>query len=146
MDMAQLLKLGAQLFSESGTNAGHLAQDDIIGALASLLGGNADGSGIDLGSILESLNGAGLMELAQSWLGDGANAPISGEQLTQVFGQQKIDGFARQLGLQQADAEAGLTQAIPAILDSASSGGSLLELAGGPQGIMGMISKLFGKS
>ncbi|MBW3165096.1 YidB family protein [Ferrimonas balearica] len=146
MDIAQLLQMGARLFSQSGVNAGNLAQDDIVSALAGLLGGNADGSGIDLGAILESLNGAGLMDLAQSWLGDGENAPFSTDQLGQVFGQDKLSGFANQLGLDQADAENGLTQAIPAMLDSASSGGNLLELAGGAEGILGMVSKLFGKS
>ncbi len=146
MDMAHLLKLGARLFSESGTNAGHLAQDEIVDALSSLLGGNPDGSGIDLGALLENLNSAGLMELAQSWLGDGDNAPIANDQLTRVFGQEKIDVFARQLGLPPTDAESGLTQAIPGMVDNASRGGTLLELTGGPEGLLGMVSKLFGRS
>ncbi|MBY5992853.1 YidB family protein [Ferrimonas balearica] len=146
MDIGQLLQLGAKLFAQSGPNTGNLNLDDITSALAGLLGGNADGSGIDLSGILESLNGAGLMDLAQSWLGDGANAGFSVEQLGQVFGQDKLSGFAQQLGLDQAEADNGLTQAIPAIIDNASSGGNLLELAGGAQGLMGMVGKLFGKS
>ncbi|MBY6186157.1 hypothetical protein KUV89_05930 [Marinobacter hydrocarbonoclasticus] len=146
MAIAQLLQLGARAFSQSGTNAAHLPEENVVAALANLLGGDADGTGIDLSTLLERLSSAGLMNLAESWLGDGDNAPLTAPQLSRALGQDKLTSFATQLGLEQSDAEAGLVQAIPAIIDKASSDGQLLELSGGAEGIMGMVGKLFGKS
>lgn len=143
MDLNAVLRMGAQLFKqEAGAPAQGLPIEAIVQALMGLLG---DGSGkLDLAGLVQRFSSSGLAGLAQSWLSDGANAPIGGAQLMQVLGAGAIGDFARQLGIDVGSATQGLEAAIPAIVDKASSGGSLLEAAGGVDGLMGMAGKLFG--
>jgi uncharacterized protein YidB (DUF937 family) len=62
-----------------------------------------------------------------------------------MLGTDKISEFASKLGLSNEEAAGGLSDAIPQIVDKASSGGSLLDSFGGVSGAIGLASKLFGK-
>lgn len=144
MNMENLLKLGAQAFmnklGSGGDNQLQLAS--VVSALSGLLGNKGQ---LDLSGLLSNLDGSGLANLAQSWLGDGANASVSADQIMQLFSRDKLGAFARQLGLGQDQAVSGLQDAIPAIMDNASSGGKLLDSLGGASGLMGMAASLFGR-
>jgi uncharacterized protein YidB (DUF937 family) len=144
MDLNSVLRMGAEIFQkQAGSQAQGLPIEAIVKALMGLLG---DGSGrLDLAGLVQKFSSGGLASLAQSWLGDGANAPIGGAQLMQVLGSGAIGDFARQLGIDTGTATQGLEAAIPAIVDKASSGGNLLEAAGGVDGLIGMAGKLFGR-
>lgn len=144
MDLNSVLRMGAEIFQkQAGAPAQGLPIEAIVKALMGLLG---DGSGkLDLGSLVQKFSSGGLASLAQSWLSDGANAPIGGAQLMQVLGSGAIGDFAKQLGIDTGSATQGLEAAIPAIVDKASSGGGLLDAAGGVEGLMGMAGKLFGR-
>ncbi|GAA4883052.1 YidB family protein [Ferrimonas pelagia] len=146
MDLNEIIKLGAQLFSQTNDKTAGLGQNQVVAALSQLLGGDPDGNGIDLAGLVAGLNGAGLAEIAMSWLGDGDNQPIDSEQLSQLFSSDQLSGFAQQLGIEQEEAQQGLSTVLPTILDKASQGGSLLGSDAGPSGILGAISKLFGRS
>lgn len=143
-----LLQLGAQLFQ------GQLDQDgdgqieitEIMSALGGLMGNeNAADGGLDFGNLLSNMDAGGLMDMAQSWLGDGANEAVGGDQLTQMFGQDKISAFADQLGISEDQALKGLQEAVPNMVDKGSEGGSLLDMVGGVSGAIGLASKLFGR-
>lgn len=144
MDLNSVLRMGAEIFQkQAGAPAQGLPIEAIVKALMGLLG---DGSGkLDLASLVQKFSSGGLASLAQSWLSDGANAPIGGAQLMQVLGSGAIGDFAKQLGIDTGSATQGLEAAIPAIVDKASSGGGLLDAAGGVEGLMGMAGKLFGR-
>jgi len=49
------------------------------------------------------------------------------------------------LGLSTSEAAGGLSEALPQMVDNASSGGSLLDSFGGIEGVTGLAGKLFGK-
>ncbi|MDX2452120.1 YidB family protein, partial [Desulfosarcina sp.] len=83
--------------------------------------------------------------VAKSWLGDGNNESVSTDQITNMFGSDKISEFAGKLGLSEDEAAGGLSEALPQMVDKASSGGSLLDSMGGLSGALGMAGKLFGK-
>ncbi len=150
MDMGDLLKMGATAFIQSklSGNAGSALDSGMLtSALGSLLGGGSDNSsdgGLDLGSILSSMNSGGLAGVAKSWLGDGENESISPDAVTSMFGSDKISEFASQLGLSHEEAAGGLADALPQLVDNASSGGSLLDSIGGVSGAMDMAKKIFG--
>ena len=57
----------------------------------------------------------------------------------------RFSGFASKLGLSQEEAAGGLSDALPQMVDKASSGGSLLDSIGGVSGALSMAGKLFGK-
>jgi uncharacterized protein YidB (DUF937 family) len=91
------------------------------------------------------MDSGGLGAIAQSWLGDGDNQPVSPEQVTNMFGADKISEFASKLGLSNEEAAGGLSEALPQMVDKASTGGSLLDSIGGVSGAIGLAGKLFGK-
>lgn len=148
MDMGDLVKMGATMFMNSkmsGDNGSGLDIGSLVSALSGLAGGNAQGGGLDIGSILGNMQSGGMADMAASWLGDGDNDAISSEQVTNIFGQDKISDFASKLGLSEDEAVGGLQDAIPSMVDQASSGGSILDSIGGISGAIGLASKMFGR-
>jgi uncharacterized protein YidB (DUF937 family) len=146
MDIENLLKIGAKAFidsNKSGEAGSGLDTGNLASALSGLLGGGQ--GGIDLGSLVSKFSSTGLGNLVNSWLGDGANESISAGQIKEIFGANQISEFASKLGLNQEEAAGGLSDAIPQMVDRASSGGSLLDSIGGLSGALGMAGKLFGK-
>lgn len=149
MDMSDLLKMGANAFIKSklsGDAGSGLDLGSLTSALSGLTGGGDDNEegGFDIGSLLGKMQGGGMAEIAQSWLGDGDNAPVEQNQITEMFGADKISEFASKLGLSEEEAVGGLQDALPQIVDKASSGGSILDSIGGIGGALKMAGKLFG--
>jgi uncharacterized protein YidB (DUF937 family) len=114
----------------------------VSSALSGLVG---DGQGgIDLAGLASKMGQNGdLGTVLSSWLGDGANGVLSADSLTQIFGQADLSKFAGQLGIDPATATQGLADALPKMMDQASSGGNLLESVGGVGGLMGAAKSLF---
>lgn len=121
-----LLKLGAGLFIRSASAAGakNLTLASVIPALQSLLAG-PDGK-VDIFRLVSQFTGSGLASLASSWLGDGANQELAPEKVIEVLGDNQVTAFASKLGLDKSIAATGLAEALPQLIDKASSGGSLL--------------------
>ncbi len=145
MNMNELLQMGATMFSKSnlsGDAGSNLDLSSLTSALSGLTGGN---EGFDLGALLGNLDTGGLGDMAKSWLGDGDNAGISPEQINNTIGFDKIAEFASKLGISTEEAAGGLSEALPQMVDKASSSGSLLDSIGGVEGVLGFASKLFGK-
>jgi len=123
------------------------------GMLAQKLGGNSDAVGaalngllgqgdtMDLGSLVSGFQDKGLGDVAASWLSDGANAPVSVGQLKDVLGGDKLAQAASQLGTDEGSLLSSLQDALPQLVDKASSGGSLLDSVGGIGGLAGMAKK-----
>lgn len=144
MNLNDLLQMGAQVFSKSnlsGEAGSNLDPASIITALTELTGGK----GFDIGSLINNFDSGDLGNLAQSWLGDGANESISPNQIMDALGQDKIGDFASKLGLSPEEAAGGLSEALPQMVDKGSTGGSLLDSIGGIEGAIGLAGKLFGR-
>ena len=145
MNLNDLIQMGATVFRDSNLSGDAGSQLDIE-AIGSALSGLTEGSGqLDIGSLLENLNSGGLGEIASSWLGDGANEGISPEQISEVIGSEKMSDFANTLGLGMDEAAGGLSEALPQMIDKASSGGSILDSIGGIGGALNLAGKLFGR-
>ena len=147
MDMANLLKMGASAFINSklsGDAGSGLNSNVLSNALSSLTGDSAEG-GLDIGSLLGQMQSGGMADMAASFLGDGANEEMSDSNITDLFGSEKISQFASQLGLSESEAVGGLREAMPQMMDQASSGGSLLDSIGGLSGVASLAGKLFNR-
>ena len=130
----EISEIGAQLLSE---NLGlDVDANTIATALSGLLG---DGQGgIDLAGLANKMTQNGdLGSLVSSWLGDGANGAISADSLTGLLGEGGVASFAQSVGIDPANAAQGLADMLPQVMDQASSGGSLLDAAGGLDGLLG---------
>ena len=144
MNMESLLQLGAKVFAQSDLS-GEAGSGLNTESLASALSDLTDGSGgLDFGALVNNFSSGGLGEIVNSWLGDGDNQTVSADQITNVIGDERIADFARKLGLSRDEAAGGLSEALPQMVDKASSGGSLLESVGGIEGAIGIAKKLFG--
>jgi len=148
MDLMDLLKVGGSLIQGNSDDATTgLDVGDIAGALGGLLG-NSEG-GLDLSSLVSGLASNGLGDVVGSWFGDGENAAISPDQITDLLGSDKISEFASNLGLSVDSAKNALADALPQVVDQATSGeggilDDMLANVGGAEGAMGMLGKMFG--
>jgi uncharacterized protein YidB (DUF937 family) len=129
-----LMKIGTQLLA--GKLGSGVDSDAVTAALGGLLSGG-DGQS-NLGGIIAAMQGKGLGAIAESWLGDGNNEDISTEQVREVVGNDRISEMASQLNTDEGSLLDGLKDALPQIIDKSSSGGSLLDSAGG---LLGMAKK-----
>lgn len=147
MDLMDLLKVGGSLIQGNSDDATTgLDVGDIASSLGGLLG-NSEG-GLDLSSLVSGLGSNGLGEIVGSWLGGGENASISPDQVTDLLGADKISEFASSLGLSVDSAKTALADALPQVVDQATSGeGSMVEdllaQVGGASGAMDMLGKMF---
>jgi uncharacterized protein YidB (DUF937 family) len=105
-----------------------------------------DGGHGGLGGLMAKFQQAGLGDVVGSWVGSGQNQPVSGEQLTEVLGEDTMAGLANKLGTSQGDAASQLSTILPGLIDkltphgTAPSGG-----LGDSSDLMGMLGSLLQK-
>ncbi|KIM04195.1 MAG: hypothetical protein KN64_08885 [Sulfurovum sp. AS07-7] len=168
MELMDLLNLGAKVIqgnkddATTGIDTATIAK--ALGDLMGNSGASAQGGegGLDLGSIVGMLAGAlsagaaseGAGELADivgSWIGSGANKPITPDQAGELVGSDRLNQFAQALGLNQESAKTALADALPQMVDQATNADSslastLLDQVGGVGGAIDMFGKLMGKA
>ncbi|HEV7414286.1 MAG TPA: YidB family protein [Casimicrobiaceae bacterium] len=78
-----------------------------------------------LTGILGKLHQTGLGEHADSWVGTGANLPVSEDQLSQTLGSGAIGRVAAQCGIAPGAAAGGLAQMLPQIINQLTPQGTV---------------------
>ena len=105
-----------------------------------------DGGQGGLGGLIAKFQHAGLGDVVGSWVGGGQNQPVSGEQLTDVLGQDTMDGLAEKLGMTQGDTAAQLSDILPGLIDKLTPQGQAPASGLGNSGdLMGMLAGLLQK-
>jgi uncharacterized protein YidB (DUF937 family) len=94
-----------------------------MGALMPVLAGLLASGG--LSRILGGLKANGLSAQADSWVGTGANEPVSGKDIEQAAGREQIQQVAQQLGVSESQAAEVVAQALPEVVDKVSPEGEL---------------------
>ena len=101
----------------------------IGGALSGLLGGGQGGgmagTGGGLGGLMSQFEQGGLGHIAQSWVGNGPNQPVSPQQLQGVLGESQVQGMASQAGMQPQDFLSKLSQHLPNAVHGMTPNGRL---------------------
>ena len=121
-----------------GGKGGSGGLDDMLGGL---LGGRGGGGGGTMGALMPVLAGLlasgglskilgglranGLSAQADSWVGTGANEPVSGKDIEQAAGREQIQQIAQQLGVSESQAAEAVAQALPEVVDKVSPEGKL---------------------
>lgn len=80
-----------------------------------------------LSGLISKFEQGGLGEIVSSWVGTGQNAPVSGEQITDTLGADKIKEIAGKLGVSDGQASNGLASLLPQIIDKLTPDGKLPE-------------------
>jgi uncharacterized protein YidB (DUF937 family) len=106
--------------------------DNLAQEVSSLAGGNAAADSGILGHVMELVNNPqtgglqgmvqqfesnGLGGIMSSWIGNGANQSISGDQIAQVVGQDKLNEIASKLGMQPDQISGLIAQHLPGVID-----------------------------
>ena len=105
-----------------------------------------DGAHGGLGGLMDKFQQAGLGDVMASWVGTGANHPVSGDQLTQVLGGDTMANLARQMGLNSSEMAAQLSHVLPGVIDKLTPHGQAPSAGLGNSGdLMGMLGGLLAK-
>jgi uncharacterized protein YidB (DUF937 family) len=65
----------------------------------------------------------GLGGTVSGWIGNGANPPITGEQVIQVLGRDQILAIASKAGLTEDQVTAGISKLLPVVINHLTPGG-----------------------
>jgi uncharacterized protein YidB (DUF937 family) len=79
----------------------------------------------DLNGLVTALQQGGLEAEVKSWLGNGANLPLTADQLKSVLGNAQVQDLARQFGVPVDTVLKVLAQYLPNVVDQASPNGTL---------------------
>jgi uncharacterized protein YidB (DUF937 family) len=78
-----------------------------------------------LPGILSKFEHGGMADHVGSWVGTGANMPITGAQLQEILGSGSIGEIAQRLGMSHGDASSGLAQVLPHLIDKLTPAGQI---------------------
>ena len=78
--------------------------------------------------LLANFQNAGMGEAVQSWLGDGANKPLSGGDIEQALGGDVVRQLAEQANMAPSQASDVLSQALPAMIDKLTPQGEAQDM------------------
>jgi uncharacterized protein YidB (DUF937 family) len=124
--------MAGSLLGGQGGNA-----EQMLGGLLSQFGGAGSQKGLlvaamqlvqqqgGLEALVQKFQAGGLGDVVQSWVGTGANAPVSGAQLEQVLGADALTSASSQAGLAPANVKDGLASMLPDIVNQLTPGGQL---------------------
>lgn len=107
------------------------ADENALGNALSALTGDKNEGSFDINDLVSQLQGGGIGNALNSWLGDGGNDAVSGDDLNNALGDDRVGEFASRLGIDQTQAKDALSNLIPDLVDRSSEGGNLIgNLAG----------------
>jgi uncharacterized protein YidB (DUF937 family) len=78
-----------------------------------------------LQGLVQSFHDKGLGGIASSWVGSGANSPITAEQVHQVLGSDQVKALAAKAGINPDTAGSVIAQLLPTLVDKLTPNGSV---------------------
>jgi uncharacterized protein YidB (DUF937 family) len=99
-----------------GGGGGGMAQI-LLGLLQSQPGG--------LAGLVQGFQSKGMGDIVNSWVGTGANMPVSPQQIEQGLGGDMLSKIAAQLGVSPQIASTGLSQLLPNMVDKLTPQGQV---------------------
>jgi len=82
-----------------------------------------------LSGLIETFKNKGLGEVVTSWISTGQNLPISGEQIKQVLGSEKIQEIAAKAGISKDEVAKHLSELLPQVIDKLTPNGKIPDAA-----------------
>jgi uncharacterized protein YidB (DUF937 family) len=95
----------------------------VVGAeMATVVNGLIEKHG-GIQGIVSQLEEQGLGGTVRSWVGTGANQPITADQIHQALGSDTVKQLAAKVGMTPEDLAAKLSQVLPQAIDKLTPGG-----------------------
>lgn len=124
-DLAEQLLGGGQ---QAGCNP------NVLSTLLTVVNSHPGG----VAGLLEAFQQQGLGGVVSSWVGTGANQPVSPQQVQSALGDQQVQDIASKLGVSPQDASSHIAQWLPAVIDHLTpngqvppAGSNLMEMGAG---------------
>jgi len=139
--------LGAVAGRMGGSQGAGDAQGALLNAVIAMLangqGMGQGGAGGGLGDLIGKFTRGGMGDVIGSWVGPGQNAPISGDQLSNVLGSDTISDLAAQLGLSNEEVAGQLSQVLPQVVDRLTpEGHAPADGLGGMDDLLAQLSQI----
>jgi len=113
--------------------------DKVVSVLGGAASGGETGSGLfdqvvglinnpnigGLSGLISKFENGGLGEVISSWVGTGANAPVTGDQITNALGADQIKAIAGKLGMTDEQVSSGLAALLPQVIDKLTPDGKV---------------------
>ena len=96
--------------------------------------------GDGLNGLMQKFDAAGLGDKFKSFVGTGANADLTPDEVGKVFGDEKINEFAEKAGVNADQAKEGLSKFIPEFVNKLTPDGNIPGL----DDLKGMLDKIPG--
>lgn len=132
---SQLASAALGALTNSSTAGGQSAVSHVLTDLI-----QNHGSGNGLAGLVQQLAASGLGPQVQSWIGTGANLPVSGDQIQAALGSEKIQQLAQQVGLDPAQLSGALAHLLPHAVDQLTPGGQVPPQSGLAAALSGLLS------
>ena len=117
----------------------------MLQVVAGMLGN--DGAHGGLSGLIQKFQQAGLGDVMGSWVGNGENKAISGDQMNQALGPSAVSELAAKLGLNTGDAAGQLARVLPGLINHLTPDGQAPAGGLGNSGdLMAMLGGLLEKS
>ena len=130
-------QIAGQALASSGNGQSGLLQG-ILGMVSQQPGG--------LAGLIQAFQSKGLGDVAASWVGTGANLPISPDQLQNVLGSDAVSSLASKFGLSSEDVSGRLSELLPQVVDKLTPNGQVEDGASLDMGkALGMLQGMFNK-
>ncbi|TBL53555.1 DUF937 domain-containing protein [Obesumbacterium proteus] len=78
-----------------------------------------------IAALVEKFQSQGLGSIVESWISNGSNQPISGQQVENVFSVESITALASSLGINSDSASQLLATYLPKLVDGLSPNGEI---------------------
>jgi uncharacterized protein YidB (DUF937 family) len=115
--------LDSVLSTALGQLGGQQGANPLIQMAGSLLSNNSPVGGLP--GLVQQFEQAGMGHVVQSWISNGANLPVSADQLTQVLGSGPMQQMAQSLGMNPQQLGGALAQVLPHIVNHMTPGGQV---------------------
>jgi len=130
--------LGDAVGGMMGNTGGNNPQD-LLGGLLGQLGGAQGGNNSAMmatimslvqqhggvAGIVQKFSSGGMADIVASWVGTGANAPVSATQVQQALGDSTVADVASTLGVNSSQASASIASMLPQLINSLTPNGAV---------------------
>jgi uncharacterized protein YidB (DUF937 family) len=96
--------------------------------------------GID--ALVAKLKSSDISGQLESWVGTGENSPVGASKIEEALGSDAIAGVAKKLGVDQKEAAAKISMALPKVIDRLTPAGSVPEGGFSMDAVNNLLSRL----
>lgn len=113
--------LDSVMSAANGMMNGGNSNGNLLDAAAQLIKDHPDG----LSGVVDQFRNGGLAEAVNSWVGTGANQPVSAEAIQQVLSATQLGEIANRFGISNEQVSSGLATVLPELINHLTPNGAV---------------------